>query len=361
MDFVYGTDYPDAEWLDRDGQPIHDDPYWDAPPPDEPPDHDNAEPTTPVLADKLLTRSALRDLPDPEPLIDNVLDQGTVALLYGKWGTGKSFIAQDWGANVGTGRAWQGRYAHQCRILYIAAEGAHGLKNRLQAWETGWNTAVGDGQLDILPQPVNLTRPLEADNLAALIAWNGYGFVILDTLARCMVGADENSAKDCGVVVDVLHRLRQHTPGGRGVILGVHHAGKDGKTFRGSSVFEAGADTVYSVTQDPDDGAIILSREKRKDGPIVDTHRLKLDPIDGTGSCVLSSSHLRETKGRDEALLSHFESHFADTGATPTQLCDTIELPRATFYRALNDLVKRAILLNTGTDKRPFYKLADHE
>jgi hypothetical protein len=40
---------------------------------------------TPVLADRILTRSALRKLPDPEPLIDNVLDQGTTALLYGSW------------------------------------------------------------------------------------------------------------------------------------------------------------------------------------------------------------------------------------------------------------------------------------
>jgi hypothetical protein len=44
MDFVYGTHYPDAEWIDRDGQPI-DDPYCDVPPPDGPPD-DDTEPTT---------------------------------------------------------------------------------------------------------------------------------------------------------------------------------------------------------------------------------------------------------------------------------------------------------------------------
>ena len=53
--------------------------------------------------------------------------------------------------------------------------------------------------------------------------------------------------------------------------------GKDAKTFRGSSAFEAGADTVYSVTLDG--AVIILDREKRKDGPKVDTHRLKLGPV----------------------------------------------------------------------------------
>jgi len=244
------------------------------------------EPTTPVLADIVLNRSALRSLPDPEPLIDNVLDQGTTALLYGRHGTLKTFIGIDWAASVGTGRRWQGRDTQRRRVLYVAAEGAFGFKKRIDAWETGWDTQIGDDDLDVLPRPVNLTRALDVGNLAALIDWNGYGFVILDTLARCMVGADENSAKDCGVVIDAMTRLLGHTPAGRGVVLGVHHSGKDGKTFRGSSVFEAGADTVYSVIKDG--GVSILEREKRKDGPSVDRHELKFNPIEGTASGAIS-------------------------------------------------------------------------
>ena len=30
-------------------------------------------------------------------------------------------------------------------------------------------------------------------------------------------------------------------------------------------------------------------------------------------------------------------------------------LPNATFHRALNDLLKSGVLINTGSDKRPFY------
>lgn len=73
--------------------------------------------TTPVLADALLSRSDLLKLPDPEPLIDGTLDQGTVALLYGKWGTLKSFIAYDWAASIATGRPWQGRPTEQRNAL----------------------------------------------------------------------------------------------------------------------------------------------------------------------------------------------------------------------------------------------------
>ncbi|AKK28208.1 hypothetical protein AB431_17665 [Mycobacterium sp. EPa45] len=313
------------------------------------------------FAAKLLNRSALRTLPDPEPLIDNVLDQGTVALLYGRWATFKSFIALDWAASVATGHPWQGRATEKRRVLYAAAEGAYGLKARMNAWETGWQTKIGDGDLDILPAAVNLTNPADVRDLTALIADTGYGFVIIDTLARCMVGADENSAKDCGQVVDTLTRLREHTLDGRGVVLGVHHTGKDGKTFRGSSVFEAGADTVYAVTRDG--GVIDLAREKRKDGPEDDRHQLRPDPIPGTGSLVLKAhsdfDHPLVTDDRAEKILTIFRDHFGATGATRAQLRNTaveIGVPSVTAYRGINDLEKSGQLVNLGSEQRPFYR-----
>ncbi|NOP96960.1 AAA family ATPase [Mycolicibacterium fortuitum] len=336
-------------------------PPWpdDDPGPPEPPSiapgtcPDDAQ-ASPVLADMLLNRSALRSLPDPEPLINNVLDQGTTALLYGKHGTFKTFIALDWAASVATGRRWQNRATQQHKVLYIAGEGAYGFKKRIDAWEVAWQTQLEDDELDILPRPVNLTRPLDVANLAALIEWNGYGLVVLDTLARCMVGADENSAKDCGVVVDAMTRLVGHTPGGRGVVLGVHHSGKDGKTFRGSSVFEAGADTVYSSIRD---GAVtVLGREKRKDGPEYDRHELNLDPIKGTDSCAISVHRGGGQTDRADKLLSIFVQHFGAIGASKAELRNVAEMPTATFHRALTDLLKAGDLVNHGTDQRPFYK-----
>jgi hypothetical protein len=326
------------------------------PDPADPPGHNGAHAGPPLLADALLNRSALRALPDPQPLIGNVLDQGTTALLFGRHGTFKTFIALDWAASVATGRRWQGRATERRRVLYVAGEGAFGFKRRIDAWETAWQTDIGDDDLDVLPKPVNLTRPLDVANLAALIEWNGYGLVVLDTLARCMVGADENSAKDCGIVVDAMTRLLGHMPGGRGVVLGVHHAGKDGKTFRGSSAFEAGADTVYKTTRD---GAVVeLNREKRKDGPEYDRHEVKFDPISGTESGAISVHRGGGQTERSDKLLSTFVQHFASIGATKAELRVAADMPSATFHRALSDLLQSGSLINHGTDKRPFYKEA---
>lgn len=345
-----------ANRAQRNGTAVYD----PEPPPDNPGPPD--VPTTPALADRLLTRSALRNLPDPEPLIDNVLDQGTTTLLYGKWGTAKTFVALDWAACVATGKAWQDRATVQRRVLYVVGEGAFGFKGRMEAWEIGWQTDVSDDSLHILPVPVNLANAAQVDQLRAVVDWGGYGLVVLDTLARCMVGADENSAKDCGIVVDAMSRVLSSTPGQRGVVLGVHHAGKDGKTLRGSSAFEAASDTVYFAARDG--GVISLDREKRKDGPETDSHQLEIDPIPGTSSAVLSRARgvppQGGTSARADQLFSIFFQLFAGTGATKTEMrvaAVDAGMTVGTFYRALSDLVKAGRLVNTGSDTRPHYKL----
>lgn len=311
-----------------------------------------------IYAGHVLTRSALRYLPDPQPLIERVLDRGTAALLYGHRGTLKSFVALDWAASVSTGRPWQGRPVQRGRALYVAAEGAFGLKSRVDAWEVGWRVTIGDDDLAVLPHPVNLGKQDDVAELAMLIESAGFEFVVLDTLARCMVGADENSARDCGLIIDALYRLQGATPGRRGVVLGVHHTGKDQKTLRGSSAFEAGVDTVYSMTRDG--GTVTLNREKRKDGPEADRHELRLDLIAGTNSGVIGAQNPStwgvERSPRAAALLATFRHHFSTSGATKSELKAVAGMSDGTFYRALDDLLKRSDLVNEGTDQRTFYR-----
>lgn len=311
----------------------------------------------------LLTPTSLRSLPEPTPLIENVLDQGTTALLYGKWGSSKSFIALDWASSVASGRPWQGRRTEQARVLYVVAEGAAGFAGRLDAWETGWQMRLDDRWMSFLPRPVNLVSGVDA--LVSLVRNEGYGFIVLDTLARCMVGGDENSAKDAGVVVDAMTQLMYATPGRRGVVLGVHHTGKDGRTLRGSSAFEAGADTVYFTERDGQ--TVTLRRTKRKDGPESDIHALRLSPVVGTESCVVEAGrreNFHENPAESTALLRNLMSDmFATTGVSNSELrALALEhgMSQATFYRARADLLKDGWIINTGSGSRAFFELAIH-
>lgn len=85
---------------------------------------------------------------------------------------------------------------------------------------------------------------------------------------------------------------------------------------------------------------------------------MALNPIPGTGSCVIGKSvHLGGGQtDRAQQLLSTFVHHFSETGATKAELKLVSGMSTRTFYRALDDLVKHGELTNIGTDTRPFYK-----
>jgi len=302
---------------------------------------------------RALTRSQLKDLPRPEPLIDRTIDRRTVAVVAGHFGTLKSFVLQDWAACLATGREWMGRPVEQGRVLYIAAEGAQGLDPRLTAWEYGWQHNIPDDQLITYPEPVNL---LDGQAVAELCELAAGCALVVDTLARCMVGADENSAKDMGIAVDALYRLRTAT--GHGTVAVAHHTGKDRATIRGSSALEAGVDTVY--TTEGDARLMKLSRTKRKDGPREDILQLRLSPVLDSG--VIVSAIAADMNGRARDLMSVFMSAFVATGATKADLravATKSGINSSSFHRSLNELVNAEALVNTGTDSRPFYVQGD--
>lgn len=142
-------------------------------------------------------------------------------------------------------------------------------------------------------------------------------------------------------------------------VLPIHHAGKDKTTIRGPSALEAGVDTVYQT--EGDHTGITLKRTKRKDGPPDDVHQLRLETVLDSGVMSRNATGLTT---REAEVLSSFESSFSSTGATGTQLREVLlDMPKSTFYAALNALITAGSLRNEGTRQRPFYRLAgeDHD
>jgi AAA domain len=257
------------------------DPWADVPPITTEPGSQNGR--APRLR-PFLGRDDLDHLPAPTPLIADTLDQGSVFLLLGYYQTLKSFVAIDWCASVATGLGWQNRaISERRRALYVAAEGAYGLRARVNAWERHRNTRIGHTDLSIYPGAVNLGDPAEVGELCAYVRGEGIGFVTIDTLAKCIPGLDENSSRDMGLAVTALYALRD-AAGPTGVIGAVHHTGKNRSGARGSSALESGVDTVYET--DGTSALVSLTRTKRKDGPRQDSMSLRLKLIEGTGSGV---------------------------------------------------------------------------
>ncbi|GAC1332360.1 MAG: hypothetical protein NVSMB13_21010 [Mycobacteriales bacterium] len=309
---------------------------------------------TAQLRARLLDSDGLDNLPDPVPLIEGTLWRDTLVLLWGLWGTGKSFLALDWALCVATGKPWQGRPVVQGVVLYVAAEGAEGMAKRRRAWSTAWHQPDLTG-IYWLPMAVDLLAADWVEALVEVCRELRPVLVVIDTLSRSIPGGDENRPADMTRAVNSLDRVRMAS---RATVLVVHHPDKRGNAARGHGSLTGAVATSYEVAGDGRTLRVI--NDKSKDEAKSDVITLRLSVVGE--SCVLEShvqDHLDELAASESHLLAVMRDSFGTTGAAGSVLRETSELAKSTHYRALNSLVRRGALINTGTDKRPFYVLPE--
>ena len=229
----------------------------------------------------MLKRSEIGTLPDPIPLIDGVIYRNSVVVLAGKFGTYKSFIAVSWASSLATGTPWFGHpVPERVPVIYAAAEGAYGIKRRLEAWERGAGTSIPD-DLYLIPISVRINRPEDVRELEELIVETGAKVLVFDTLHASTPGMDENDSGDMGQVYDVLRSLQER----HGICAVLpHHTGHQGERARGSSSVEDDADTSFVVQlrgeeRGPENQRTLVHR-KAKDGPLLPPVPLKLELVE---------------------------------------------------------------------------------
>lgn len=323
-------------------------------PPEEPTASEN--PTQARLAQlraALVDSDGLDSIPDPVPLIDGVLFRDSLAWLYGKPGSGKSFVALDWAGCIANGMPWQLREVSRGTVLYLVAEGVSGIRKRVRAWEEAFRTPMKD--VTFLPVAVQLLHGTDRQALLALVGELKPALVVVDTQARVTVGADENSNGEMSKVVDAADQIRQASGA---CVLMVHHSGKNGLDLRGASAFEGAATSIIKVGRDKDQWVDVIS-DKQKD--VEDFPPIRLCMTPAGSSIVLTGGteepSVAEATKSEESVLAVLRDHFGTTSATGPQLVEVSGLAKSTFYRALNALVKRGAVRNLGSATRPRYAL----
>jgi DNA-binding transcriptional ArsR family regulator len=305
------------------------------------------------FAEQYLDRAGLQDMPSTEPLIEKVLPRNAYAILRGRDHSFKSFVAIDWALCLATGKAWQGYDVEQCRVLYIAGEGAHGLRGRVDAWECGWARKVPPEMLTVRTTALNMHQPGPAfDHLLEHVTTGGYGLVIVDTLRRVSGSADGNSS-EMGLVVDNLDQIKRATT--EGTVLAVAHTDKGDHDTRGYSGIEDDADVVWSAKRD--ELFLTLELRKFKDGPDGRTLHLVAQGI--LDSLILSGTTRTRADVTNEtqlALVDALREIYRD-GATPAQLVEATGISKPTVARALNKLEDAGHVVNTGTKRRKYVEL----
>jgi RecA/RadA recombinase len=214
---------------------------------------------------RILTLKEIADLPPVTWLVNGLIPKQSLAMIYGEPGGGKTFTALDIALTVAHGAQWHGHEVTRGQVFYVAGEGVGGFRKRIGAWHLH-HEREEQAPFFLIPKAVNLLDDNEILDLLQTIETTRdpqipVAMVIFDTVARCMIGGDENSAQDMGKAVKNMDLVREALGC---AVLPIHHSGKDSnRGARGSTALIGAVDVSIKVERDND--RLLLTTEKQKD------------------------------------------------------------------------------------------------
>lgn len=248
------------------------------------------------------------DIVSREPIVylaARHIPEVSFGFLYSDPGAGKSFLALDLALHIACGaKSWHGdaiKAADDRIVVYLAAEGAHGFRNRIVAWHVKNGLPTYSDRFILIEQPINFMREEDIDKLLRTVR-DSIGaqpaLIVVDTVSRAAPGTEENSVKDMSLFVRACDRLKDAYSC---AVLGVHHANKQGGGLRGSTALLGAADFIFKLTRNKGASIGKLHCEKQKDGADgwIEDYRFDLVTIDvGQSSLVPSRCQLSVADGK---------------------------------------------------------------
>jgi hypothetical protein len=308
---------------------------------------------------QLLDDVELMALPDPQWIIQSVIAENSVGVIYSPPGIGKTTFVASMATAIATGKDWFGRQVTlPGSCVYGAAEDAPGFKIRLRAAKRAahlpLNVRIG---VYTFPEAIDLRDPISVTRFLRFLQGQEWPaplrVVVIDTYAASMPGAAENSSEDVTTAMVHAQKLRKEL--GVTVIL-VHHTNASGSRERGHSAMRGAAD--FMLAMNPSDDVVSVEASKQRNGVSgEEVFKLKLVPLpDGDGcvfrlaSDVLSTAKMTPAQAKIYAVL---RDSFSADGATKTewQRCCT-DVADRTFYHAATKLAEHGYVKAVGTHFR---------
>ena len=204
---------------------------------------------------------------DGSYLVDGLLSQGALSVLYGPSNSGKTFQAMALAFAVGTGTPFYGMGTARGRVVYLAAEGVTNIRKRRAAIKRHFADQIAEldepPEVDLIGDSFDLASSM-ADVEALAEAIGDAKLIIVDTLAAVVGGGgDENTAPTMLAIVKAANHLINAT--GAHVML-VHHMGKNqDRGARGHSSLRAALDTEIECKMTEGTGIGRLKVTKQRD------------------------------------------------------------------------------------------------
>ena len=189
---------------------------------------------------RLFKRQDIMNLPG---IVWKVQDTGPdtgLMCVYGEPGGGKSFIVTDMGFAVAEGRRWFGLRTKKSDVTFIVAEGQHGIKGRILAWEAENKRELPENVQFVLD---DFYIGADVERLAKSIPTGS--LIVIDTMNAVSAGLAENDVVDMGIIISNCKQLQKLTSG---LVCLIHHCGKDAaKGLRGHTSLIAALDAAIEV------------------------------------------------------------------------------------------------------------------
>jgi len=189
------------------------------------------------------------ELPSVLWIVESVVPGGGLSFLFGKPGTGKSFVAFELARCVATGEPFLGQFKTTSGpTLYFNLEMPPSqFQHRLRLLEQ--HHPVGEAALHIVDQPLHLNDPAYFARFKALCESIAPALVVIDPLIRALPGVDENEATAVNQALTPACDLAREMGF---ALLVVHHATKGGEragldSLAGTRDFAARADVALLV------------------------------------------------------------------------------------------------------------------
>ena len=269
-------------------------------------------------------------------LVKDVLPKKGLCVVWGAPGSGKSFAMLDLAMAVARGiPKYHGKRIKKGVVVYIAMEG--NLRDRVEAYKKRNQLHEGDLQNLLVKHSTVDFRNSESVaceilSIKAALGGRKLAMIVIDTLNRAMVGGNENSSDDMGMVIQGFKMVEDYF---KTLVAPIHHCGKDqDRGMRGHSSLLGAADAEISINRNGDDPIRTFKVGKQKDGQDhYDLFNFRLDVVE-----LGKTSDWDEDAEPDEIDKSCVISPTEDK---PSEKSDRVRKNQTIFDAAMNSVLER--------------------
>lgn len=277
-------------------------------------------------------------------LVPGMIPARGLTVLYGESGTYKSFLTLHYALTI----------AQKDPVVYIAAEGETGYRQRLEAWFKHHGEQHKTDKLTFVLGSVNLFADDDLYEFTRLAAAYKPKLIVADTLSMTIGEADTNSGRDMVAVFQACKRLIRELD--TAIVL-VHHTNAEGKRATGSQRIKDSVDTMIRLSRIDD--VIAVESKKSKDTKLFETFYLREVQIplgyknnlgeDVTSLVLLPAAKVQREDDLTPQQRQLLEALEINPDQSYQELADLLEVSRNSIASTIRRLSKKGYIERTDT------------